>query len=47
MSGKTDKLGQKSMQAGQEWSQELQGFITKYKEDTLIQSTYSVTKPNK
>jgi hypothetical protein len=47
MSEKAGELGQKSMQAGQEWSQELQGLIAKYKEDTPAQSTYSLTKPNK
>lgn len=45
MNEKAGELGQKSMQAGQEWSQELQGLITKYKEDTPAQNTYSVTKP--
>jgi hypothetical protein len=47
MSEKAGELGQKSMQAGQEWSQELQGLIAKYKEDKPAQSTYSLTKPNK
>lgn len=45
MSEKAGELGQKSMQAGQEWSQELQGIIAKYKEDAPAQNTYSVTKP--
>lgn len=45
MSEKAAELGQKSMQAGQEWSQELQGLIAKYKEETPTQSTYSLTKP--
>ena len=45
MKEKAAELGQKSMQAGMEWSQELQGLITKYKEDTPAQSTYSLTKP--
>ena len=45
MSEKAGELGQKSMQAGMEWSQELQGLITKYKEDVPAQNTYSVTKP--
>ena len=45
MSEKAGELGQKSMQAGQEWSKELQGIIAKYKEDVPAQNTYSVTKP--
>lgn len=45
MSEKAAELGQKSMQAGQEWGQELQGIIAKYKEDVPAQNTYSVTKP--
>lgn len=45
MNEKAGELGQKSMQAGQEWSQELQGLMAKYKEDTPAQSNYSVTKP--
>lgn len=45
MSEKAAELGQKSMQAGQEWSQELQSLIAKYKEETPTQSTYSLTKP--
>ena len=45
MSEKAGELGQKSMQAGQEWSQELQVLITKYKEETPAQSQYSLTKP--
>ena len=44
MSEKAPELGQKSMQAGQEWSQELQGLIAKYKEGSPAQSTYTVTK---
>lgn len=47
MNEKAGELGQKSMQAGQEWSQELQGLLTKYKEQAPAQSTYSLTKPNK
>ena len=45
MSEKADELGQKTMQVGQEWSQELQGIMAKYKEDITTQNTYSVTKP--
>lgn len=45
MSEKAAELGQKSMQAGQEWSQELQGIIAKYKEDNPTQNKYSVSKP--
>jgi hypothetical protein len=45
MSEKAPELGQKSMQAGQEWSLELQGIMAKYQEDTPAQNTYSVTKP--
>ncbi|WP_369752761.1 DUF2059 domain-containing protein [Flavobacterium sp. WC2409] len=45
MNEKAAELGQKSMQAGQEWSQELQGLMAKYKEETPAQNTYSVTKP--
>lgn len=45
MNEKAAELGQKSMQAGQEWSQELQGLMTKYKEDAPAQSNYSLTKP--
>jgi hypothetical protein len=45
MNEKAAELGQKSMQAGQEWSQELQGIIAKNKEDVPAQNTYSVTKP--
>ncbi|WP_281227007.1 DUF2059 domain-containing protein [Flavobacterium aquiphilum] len=45
MSEKAAELGQKSMQAGQEWSQELQGLMAKYKDDSPAQNTYSVTKP--
>ena len=45
MNEKAAELGQKSLQAGQEWSQELQGLILKYKEDSPAQSNYSVTKP--
>jgi hypothetical protein len=45
MSEKAGELGQKSIQAGQEWSQELQGLIAKYNEDSPAQNTYSVTKP--
>lgn len=44
MNEKAAELVQKSMQAGQEWSQELQGIIAKYKEDSPAQNTYSVTK---
>ena len=45
MNEKAAELGQKSLQAGQQWSQELQGLILKYKEDSPAQSNYSVTKP--
>lgn len=45
MNEKAAELGQKSMQAGQEWSLELQGLMAKYKEDAPAQSTYSLTKP--
>jgi hypothetical protein len=45
MNEKAAELGQKSLQAGQEWSLELQGLLDKYKEDTPAQNTYSVTKP--
>lgn len=47
MSEKAGELGQKSMQAGKEWSMELQGLIAKYKDNAPAQSTYSLTKPNK
>ena len=45
MSKKAAELGQKTMQAGQEWGQELQEIIAKYKEDIPAQNKYSVTKP--
>lgn len=45
MNEKSVELGQKSMQAGQEWFQGLQGIIAKYKENAPAESTYSVTKP--
>ena len=45
MNEKAAEFGQKSMQAGQEWSMQLQGLMAKYKEDVPAQNTYSVTKP--
>ena len=45
MSAKAAELGQRSLQAGQEWSLELQGIMAKYKEDAPAQNTFSVTKP--
>jgi hypothetical protein len=46
MSEKAGELGQKSMQAGQEWAKELQGIMSKYKDEVPTQNKYSVTKPN-
>ncbi|WP_291101141.1 MULTISPECIES: DUF2059 domain-containing protein [unclassified Flavobacterium] len=45
MNEKAGELGQKSLQAGQEWGQELQGIMAKYKDVVPAQNTYSVTKP--
>jgi hypothetical protein len=45
MSEKAGELGQKSMQAGQEWSQELQALMAKYKEPVPAQNAYEVIKP--
>jgi hypothetical protein len=45
MNGKAGELVQKSLQAGQEWGQELQVIMEKYKDATPTQNTYSVTKP--
>ncbi|WP_348823843.1 DUF2059 domain-containing protein [Flavobacterium aestuarii] len=45
MNEKAGELSQKSMQAAQEWSQQLQGLMTKYKDDAPAQSNYSLTKP--
>lgn len=44
MSEKAGELGEKSMSAGQEWGQELQGIMMKYKETAPAQNTYSVSK---
>ncbi len=46
MNEKAGELGQKSMQAGQEWAKELQGIMAKYKDEVPAQNKYSVTKPN-
>ncbi len=46
MNEKAGELGQKSMQAGQEWAKELQGIMSKYKDEVPTQNKYSVTKPN-
>ncbi len=46
MNEKAGELGQKSMQAGQEWAKELQVIMAKYKDEVPTQNKYSVTKPN-
>ncbi len=45
MNEKAGELGQKSLQAGQEWAQELQEIMSKYKEEVPTQDTYEVIKP--
>lgn len=45
MSEKTGEISQKSMQAGQEWIQELQGLMAKYKDEVPEQYKYEVIKP--
>jgi len=45
MNEKAGELGQKSLLAGQEWGQELQGIMAKYKDDVPGQNTYEVKKP--
>jgi hypothetical protein len=47
MSEKAGEISQKSMQAGQEWIQELQGLMAKYKEETPAENKYEVIKPKK
>ena len=47
MSEKAGEISQKSMQAGQEWIQELQGVMAKYKEETPEENKYEVIKPKK
>ncbi len=44
MSEKAAELGQKSMQAGEEWSLELQGIMAKYKDAVPEQNAYEVKK---
>ena len=45
MSENAGVLSQKSIEAGQEWGQELQEIMAKYKEDISVQNTYEVAKP--
>lgn len=45
MNEKAGELGQKSIQAGQEWAKELQVMMEKYKEVAPVQNKYNVTLP--
>jgi hypothetical protein len=45
MNEKAGELGQKTMQAGQEWGQELQAIMAKYKDVTPTPNSYEVIKP--
>ena len=45
MNEKAGELGQKTMQAGQEWGQGLQGIMAKYKDVAPKPNSYEVTKP--
>jgi hypothetical protein len=45
MNEKAGELGQKSLQAGQEWGLELQRLMEKYKEEVPAENKYEVVKP--